>query len=93
MGSAFHQLCPRYSGTLIPTAPTAIRLWETSTFTYAHRMKICTFDPKSMINEFANSADPDEVAHCTFMKRGETKVSLFLSRRRCETPFPQSFCP
>ena len=29
MGSAFHQLCQRYSGTLTPTAPTAIRLWET----------------------------------------------------------------
>ena len=29
MGSAFHQLCPRYSGTLTPTAPTAIRLWDT----------------------------------------------------------------
>ena len=34
MGSAFHQLCPRYSGTLTPTAPTVIRLWETFTFTY-----------------------------------------------------------
>ena len=32
MGSAFHQLCPRYSGTLTPTAPTAIRLWDTFTF-------------------------------------------------------------
>ena len=32
MSSAFHQLCPRYSGTLTPTAPTAIRLWETFTF-------------------------------------------------------------
>ena len=32
MGSAFHQLCPRYSETLIPTAPTAIRLWDTFTF-------------------------------------------------------------
>ena len=31
MGSAFHQLCPRYSGTLTPTAPTAIRLWDTFT--------------------------------------------------------------
>ena len=31
---AFHQLCPRYSGTLTPTAPTAIRLWETFTFTF-----------------------------------------------------------
>ena len=29
MGSAFHQLCRRYSGTLTPTAPTAIRLWDT----------------------------------------------------------------
>ena len=34
MSSAFHQLCPRYSGTLTPTAPTAIRLWETFTFTF-----------------------------------------------------------
>ena len=32
MGSAFHQLCPRYSGFLTPTAPIAIRLWETFTF-------------------------------------------------------------
>ena len=32
MRSAFHQLCPRYSGTLTPTVPTAIRLWETFTF-------------------------------------------------------------
>ena len=32
MGSAFHQLCPRYSGTLSPTAPTAIRQWETFPF-------------------------------------------------------------
>ena len=32
MGSAFHQLCPRYSGTLTPTAPTAIKLWDTFTF-------------------------------------------------------------
>ena len=28
MGSAFHQLCPRYDGTLTPTASTVIRLWE-----------------------------------------------------------------
>ena len=34
MGSAFHQLCPRYSGTLTPTAPTAIRLWDIFTFTF-----------------------------------------------------------
>ena len=34
MGSAFHQLCPRYSGTLTPIAPTATRLWETFTFTF-----------------------------------------------------------
>ena len=32
MDFAFHQLCPRHSGTLTPTAPTAIRLWETFTF-------------------------------------------------------------
>ena len=32
MGSAFDQLFPIYSGTLTPTAPMAIRLWETLTF-------------------------------------------------------------
>ena len=31
MGSAFHQLCPKYSGALTPTTPTAIRLWGTFT--------------------------------------------------------------
>ena len=39
MGSAFHQLCPRYSGTLTPTAPTAHRLWETFTFYEIQNMK------------------------------------------------------
>ena len=34
MGSPFHQLCPRYNGTLTTTAPTAIRLWDTFTFTF-----------------------------------------------------------
>ena len=32
MGSTFHWLCPGYSGTLTPTAPMAIRLWEIFTF-------------------------------------------------------------
>ena len=32
MGSAFHQLCQKYSGSLTPTAPTAIKLYETVTF-------------------------------------------------------------
>ena len=30
----FISCAPRYSGTLTPTAPTVIRLWETFTFTY-----------------------------------------------------------
>ena len=34
MGSAFHQLCQRHSGTLTPTAPTAIKLWDTFTLFY-----------------------------------------------------------
>ena len=37
MGSAFHQLCPRHSGTLTPTAPTAFRLWDTFTFYYHNK--------------------------------------------------------
>ena len=37
MGSAFHQLCPRYNGTITPSTPTAIRLWKTFSFTiYRH---------------------------------------------------------
>ena len=31
MGSTFHLLCPRRSEPLTPTAPTAIKLWETFT--------------------------------------------------------------
>ena len=34
MGSTFHHLCPRYSRTLTPTAPMAIRLWETFAFIF-----------------------------------------------------------
>ena len=37
MGSAFQQLCSRYSGTLTPTARTAFRLWETFTFFFLLR--------------------------------------------------------
>ena len=32
MDSTFHQLCPRYSGSLTSTVPMAIRLWETFNF-------------------------------------------------------------
>ena len=32
MGSTFHQLCPRYSGSLTSTVLMAIRLWETLNF-------------------------------------------------------------
>ena len=32
LSSAFRQLCPKYSGTLTPTASTAIRVWEIFTF-------------------------------------------------------------
>ena len=48
MGSAFHQLCPRYSGTLNPTAPTARRLWVTFDYPIVgllsrqHRKRITT---------------------------------------------------
>ena len=44
MGSAFHQLCPRYSGTLTPTAPTAIRLWETFTILISRDPCICDME-------------------------------------------------
>ena len=34
MGSIFDQLCPRYSGPLTLTGATAVRLWDTFTFTH-----------------------------------------------------------
>ena len=48
MGSAFHQLCPRYSGTLTSTAPTAIRLWDTFTlyiYINLHYKSVSVSDP------------------------------------------------
>ena len=35
------RLCPRYSGTLTSTSPTAIRLWET--FTYLLTLSLIAF--------------------------------------------------
>ena len=49
MGSAFHQLCPRYSGTLTPTAPTAIRLRDTFTFTFYLKSGIEEFHRKFVL--------------------------------------------
>ena len=40
MGFAFHQLCPRYSGTLTPTASTAVMLWETVTLSILTRTNL-----------------------------------------------------
>ena len=40
MGSAFHRLCPRYNGTLTPTAPTAIRNGYGETFTFFTYFKL-----------------------------------------------------
>ena len=45
MASAFNQLCPRYSGTLIPTVPTAISLWEIFSFTFNTILPILHFVP------------------------------------------------
>ena len=47
MGSAFHQLCPRYSQTLTPNAPAAIRLWETIIFFYMACMRFRLIDYNS----------------------------------------------
>ena len=57
MGSAFRQMCPRYSGTLTPTAPTAIKLWETFTFTFYHGIasrKICSSFESVKLSDLSN---------------------------------------
>ena len=48
MGSAFHQLCPRYRGTLTPTTITAIRLRDT--FTYQKATCTISLCPKNVHN-------------------------------------------
>ena len=73
MGCAFHQLCPRYSGTLTPTAPTAIKLWDTFTFLpYSPKYQTTKFvaavfkkklHQSYSMNIGQNSVDPDEAAH------------------------------
>ena len=50
MGPAYHQLCLRYSGTLTSTAPTAIKLCKTFTFTF-----------KLRISETANFQGPENL--------------------------------
>ena len=59
MDSAFHQLCPRYSGTLtplaLPTATSAIRLWETFTF---YCLSSIYFICKTIIGIFLYSVGP-----------------------------------
>ena len=69
MGSAFHQLYPRYNGTLTPTAPTAIRQWETFTF-YTDQTLECLvylFIYSVLLGNthltYANSVDPDQTPH------------------------------
>ena len=55
MGSVFHQLCPRYSGTLILTATMTIRLWETFTYTLslyrleAPKRNLGTYEPEASV--------------------------------------------
>ena len=48
MRSTFHQLCPRNSGTLTPIFPTAIRLWETFTFTFVTSYSVYTLNYKTI---------------------------------------------
>ena len=39
-GLGFHLLCPRYSWTLTPIAPIAIRLWETFTVLLLRKLSV-----------------------------------------------------
>ena len=69
MGSAFHQLCPRYSGTLTPIAPTAIMLWETFTF-YLRCGRSCGY--KIYVSENQNSVKNAQfrirtISACSYM--------------------------
>ena len=56
MGSVFRQLCPRHSGTLTSTAPSAIGLWETSDFLHIIIFTVSVTCVCQMCNNIATSS-------------------------------------
>ena len=67
------QLCPRYSGTLTPTAPTAIRIWETFTFTFykvqgKKRKSQKLFPFVTVLNAYAFNTVTKGDNFCTFLQ-------------------------
>ena len=66
MSSAFHQLCPKHSVALTPTAPKVIGLWEPLPFNYsANRIIISSTQPLSSnlqesVHEQENSSSSND---------------------------------
>ena len=58
MGFAFRQPCPRYSGTFNTTAPMAVNLWETFTFTYGPVLLVSHIHTVMIIIHFATDLGP-----------------------------------
>ena len=79
MGSVFHQLCPRYSGTLTPTV---IKLWDTFTFFFFFgRKKLCLITVEIRYNKSSGtiSVDQRETTHhmsYTELKRNSRNLQM-----------------
>ena len=86
MDPAFHQLCSRYSGTSTPTAPTAIRLWETFTFYIRTEWVRYLFIASSIRKKFLCNKvlrkqhmnnEVFYVTYCSFLHNLEQRLSVF----------------
>ena len=74
MGSAFHQLCPRYSGTLTPTAPTAISYGTPLPLPFKHCARLgdviwdnCTLYEKQELNKIQNETAQEPLDSFLFL--------------------------
>ena len=77
MGSAFHQLCPRYSGTLTLTASTDIRVWETFTYTFFLILAILTLSERVPKFKPANILYFNALPNFGFEDLGFLTISFF----------------
>ena len=77
MGYAFHQLCPRCNGTLTPTAPTSIGLWET--FTFFLNFNIVNF-PFLVVDVPRSTSDGVYISQLISFARVSSHVDVFYTR-------------
>ena len=77
--SGFHPLCPRYSGTPTPTAPMAVRPWQTFTFNLLLPSSCNPLLHGIGPNTSETTLNPQFFIHTQYGSQGEESVIIFLS--------------